>query len=81
MKDITQASLWARTLYEFLGTAWLVFSFNCGYMQPLGYFIWWIIAYKVSGAHFNPAITVAVYITERCGTCRSFCTFLLYLGA
>lgn len=65
MKAISKASLWAKLLYELLGTAVLVFSYNCGRLQSFAYFICWIIAYKVSGAHFNPATSLTVFIVER----------------
>ena len=43
------------------------------------YFIAWIIAYNVSGAHFNPATSFAVYITEQ--KWKSWGTLLIRLLA
>lgn len=54
--------------YEFCGAALVVYSFNFTMTSYLGraiaYFVGWIIAVSVSGAHFNPATTLAVYIAE-----------------
>ena len=77
MKTISKSSTWAKLLYEFIGTAIMVYAFNSvgavptdqkGFYvraRPFAYMIMWIIAYKVSGAHFNPATSLAVVITER----------------
>ena len=55
-------------VYEFLGSAMVVYAFNftaASYMgRGLSYFVGWIIAASVSGAHFNPAISLAVYLVE-----------------
>jgi glycerol uptake facilitator-like aquaporin len=32
--------------------------------RGFAYFVGWMIAVAVSGAHFNPATTLAVYIAE-----------------
>jgi glycerol uptake facilitator-like aquaporin len=66
MKSISKASTWAILLYEFIGTAFMVYAFNCGAItRPFVYFIFWVVAYKVSGAHFNPATSLAVLIVEK----------------
>ena len=70
MQTISNSSTWAKLLYEFIGTAILVFEFNSvpyGYGReiPLAYFIMFILAYKISGAHFNPALSLVVFIHER----------------
>ncbi len=56
------------SIYEFAGTAMTVYAFNfteASYMgRGFAYFIGWIIAVSVSGAHFNPATTLGVYIAE-----------------
>ena len=66
MKSISKASTWAILLYEFIGTAFMVYAFNCGPLaRPFVFFIFWVIAYKVSGAHFNPATSLAVFIAEK----------------
>ena len=55
-------------VYEFIGSAIVVTSFN--YTEPsymgrgFAYFIGWIIAVSVSGAHFNPAVSLGVYLAE-----------------
>ena len=70
MLTVSKATTWAKLFYEFIGTAVLVFSFNAvkgglGREIPLAYFIMFILAYKISGAHFNPATSLAVFIQER----------------
>jgi glycerol uptake facilitator-like aquaporin len=30
----------------------------------MGYFVGWLLAVSVSGAHFNPAVSLAVYLAE-----------------
>ena len=79
MKELSKASLWAKLLYEFIGTAFLVFAFNAG-GRGTAYFLMWIIAYKVSGAHFNPATSLAVFIVER-QPFKDFVTLFAYMGA
>jgi glycerol uptake facilitator-like aquaporin len=32
--------------------------------RAFAYFVGWLIAVSVSGAHFNPAVSLAVYIAE-----------------
>jgi glycerol uptake facilitator-like aquaporin len=79
MKAISKASLWAKLLYEFIGTAFLVFAFNAS-GRGIAYFLMWIIAYKVSGAHFNPATSLAVFIVER-QPFKDFLTLFAYMVA
>ena len=79
MKALSKASLWAKLLYEFIGTAFLVFAFNTG-GRGFAYFMMWIIAYKVSGAHFNPATSLAVFIVER-QPFKDFVTLFSYMVA
>ena len=66
MKSISKASTWAILLYEFIGTAFMVYAFNTGPLaRPFVYFMCWVVAYKVTGAHFNPATSLAVFIVEK----------------
>ena len=67
MKSISKASTWAILLYEFIGTACMVYAFNSGgkLARPIVYFMFWVVAYKVTGAHFNPATSLAVFIVEK----------------
>ena len=54
--------------YEFFGGALTVCAFNftqTSYMgRAFAYFVGWLICVSVSGAHFNPATSLAVYIAE-----------------
>lgn len=55
-------------IYEFLGAALVTYAFNFTQTSYMGrgfaYFIGWLLAASISGAHFNPAISLAVYIVE-----------------
>jgi hypothetical protein len=55
-------------VYEFIGSAITVTTFNFTgnsiVGRALAYFVWWLIAFSVSGAQFNPAVSLAVYIAE-----------------
>ena len=53
--------------YEFLGTAMIVLGYNftnAGLAVCFNLFVGSLIASKISGAMFNPAITFALYFTE-----------------
>lgn len=53
---------------EFCGGALTVYAFNFTTASYLGrafsYFVGWLIAVSTSGAHFNPATTLGVYLSE-----------------
>ena len=55
-------------VYEFLGSCLIVYAFNFTQTSYMGrgfaYFIGWLISASVSGAHFNPATSFAVYLVE-----------------
>ena len=55
-------------VYEFFGSALVVYAFNFTQTSYMGrgfsYFIGWLICASVSGAHFNPATSFAVYLVE-----------------
>ena len=55
-------------LFEFLGSMGAVYAFNFTannyFARAMNYFSFWIIAVSASGAHFNPATTLAVYLSE-----------------
>jgi glycerol uptake facilitator-like aquaporin len=59
---------YSALLYEFLGTALVTSAFNLGAKNAMvragAYLGAYLFASSVSGAHFNPATTVAVYLTE-----------------
>ena len=54
--------------YEFLGTALLVGIVNCTKGNPaavgLGLFVLLLMAGPITGAHFNPAVSIGVYINR-----------------
>ena len=64
----TFGHLLRASAFEFMGTAAVVYSFNFTGASYLGrsvtYFLWWILALSTSGAHFNPATSLAVLIAE-----------------
>ena len=53
-------------MYEVFGTAMLVFAINAATNHPFGIalvlFESILIAGPICGAHFNPAVTIGVYI-------------------
>lgn len=53
-----------RCFYEFLGTAMLVLGYNftgAGLAVAFSLFVGILLAGKISGAKFNPAVTIAVH--------------------
>lgn len=54
--------------YEFWGSAAAVYSFNFTTASYVGraftYFVFWLIAVSISGAHFNPATSLGVFLAE-----------------
>ena len=64
----TFAHLMRASFFEFLGTSAIVYAFNFTNASYSGraftYFMWWFLAVSTSGAHFNPATSLAVYIAE-----------------
>jgi glycerol uptake facilitator-like aquaporin len=51
-----------------LGTAVITWAYNLGgkgyEIRAIAYFAMYILAVNVSGGHFNPATSLAVYLTE-----------------
>lgn len=62
-------SILGAIAYEFCGSALTVYAFNFSdgnYLtRALTYLIGWFFAVTVSGAHFNPATTLGVFIYEK----------------
>ena len=60
---------YASLLYEFLGTGLITTAYNLGRHDPVAragaYLGAFLFAASISGAHFNPAITLAVFLTEK----------------
>lgn len=56
-------------LYELIGTAVITYAFelsdNNSLARAVAFFIMYILASHISGAHFNPAITFACYLSDR----------------
>ena len=55
--------------YEFCGTAFVVSAYTLSFFDPLArsiaYFIGFILLFHVTGAHFNPATTLADYLNKK----------------
>ena len=64
-----RSSFYQAVGYEFLGTALVTWAFNLGFkdnlIRAMAFMAAFIIAYNVSGAHFNPATSLAVYMYEK----------------
>lgn len=56
-------------LYELIGTAVVTYAFELSngdsLTRALAFFIMYILASHISGAHFNPAISFACYLFDR----------------
>lgn len=59
----------AALLYEILGSMIVTMAFSMtmksDFLRAVAYFTCYLFAVNVSGAHFNPATTLAVYLTEK----------------
>lgn len=64
-----RSGFYTAIAYEFLGTAVIVMAFNLQDHNPMvrvaAYLGMYIFAVNVSGGHFNPATTLAVFMTEK----------------
>lgn len=56
-------------LYEFCGSCFLFYVFNLAFqnafLRAAAYMLAYVIAYSISGGHFNPATSLAVFMTEK----------------
>ena len=53
-------------VYEFLGIALLVYAYNVSFFaMPFAYFMGWLLCYHITGAEFNPAISIASFIIKK----------------
>ena len=74
-KTSSNSEMAKALFYEFCGTAFITYVFNLSsssslaqpdyFARAIAYFIGFIIAVGVSGAHFNPATSLAVFIINR----------------
>ena len=67
-KSSSNSDIAKALVYEFCGSALITYAYNLGddYLtRSVAYFIGFIIAVNVSGAHFNPATSLAVFIINR----------------
>lgn len=67
MSDKTLKDKVVICLYEFLGTAMLLLGYNftaAGLAVCFSLFVGILLADKISGGMFNPAVTVAVYLSN-----------------
>lgn len=66
--------------YEFIGTILMTASFYLFddivmfFSRSLSYFMIYILAYYISGAHLNPATSIAVYLYE-----KKYKEYMIYL--
>jgi len=56
--------------YEFLGTAFIMYALMMSKGTYIGIPIWMTftmttLAWSVSGGHFNPALTLGIYVAEK----------------
>ena len=58
--------------YEALGTAWLLFAINLQYGMKFGQFsiafmifAWCMFGGQITGGHYNPAVSIGVYISNK----------------
>ncbi len=60
--------LFRSAMSEFAGTAIWTYAYNFTFASYMGrafaYFLGWMLFVSISGAHFNPATTLGVYIAE-----------------
>lgn len=58
-------------LFELVGTLFLVYTINISFNNPLAVLLClWIfnlLGYRISSAHFNPAITFAAFFRRNAG--------------
>lgn len=64
-----RSGFYTAICYEMLGSAIVTWAYNLGYknttLRAVAYLVGYLFAVNVSGAHFNPATSVAVYLTEK----------------
>ena len=55
--------------FEFLGSAVVSFAFTLAYFdffaRAMAFFMCFVLFHHISGAHFNPATSFAVYLKEK----------------
>ena len=67
--SLNRRSFIQALIFEFCGSALVTYAFNLSNQDPfiraVAYAIGFVIAANVSGAHFNPATSLAVLITQK----------------
>ena len=71
--------------YEFLGTAVLTWAFNISVrddmVRALAFMAMYLLAVNVSGGHFNPATSVAIYLAEKNDRAKNLKYLILAIAA
>ena len=64
-----KSRLHTSLVFEFIGTAVITYAYTLSYFNSLvramAYFIVYLVAHHISGANFNPAISVACYVSDK----------------
>jgi hypothetical protein len=63
-----RSAFYSALIYEFVGTAVITYSFSLTskdpFLRSVVYLAMYLFAVHISGAHFNPATSFAVYMSE-----------------
>jgi glycerol uptake facilitator-like aquaporin len=63
-----RSAFYSALIYEFVGSTVITFSFSLTRKEPflrsVVYLAMYLFAVHISGAHFNPATSFAVYLSE-----------------
>lgn len=66
---MNRPAFYTALLYEFVGTAVITYSYTLTskdpFLRSVVFLAMYLLAVHVSGAHFNPATSFAVYLSEK----------------